>query len=63
MPYNVGFSLAVSNEECFLIVGVVGFPALSFGLLCEFVCGTGRAQHLPSDLDVTFTIAMPTWKF
>ena len=53
----------MSNEERFFFIGVVGFPVLSFGLLSEFVCGTGRAQHLPSDLDVTFTIAMPTWKF
>ena len=47
-PQDVGFSLALSNEELFCVVGVVHFPSLSFGLFCEFVCGTGRVQHLPS---------------
>ena len=41
------FSLALSNEERFLVVGVVHFSALSFGFFCEFVCGSGRALHLP----------------
>ena len=40
------FSLALSNEDRFLVVSV-HFPALSFGLFCEFVCGTGRALHIP----------------
>ena len=42
-------------------LGVVHFPALSFGFFCEFVCGTERAPNLPSGWDVTFTTAMPTW--
>ena len=47
-PEDVGFSLALSHEELFLVVGGFHFPAVSFGLFCEFVCGTGRAHHLPS---------------
>lgn len=38
------------------------FPALFLGFFCEFVCATGRAQHLPSGWDVTLKTVMPAWR-
>ena len=44
----LGHSLALSHEEWLPSFWGCLFFQLFLGLFCEFVCATGRAQHLPS---------------
>ena len=59
---RLGFMYLCLMRNTFRLLVWFIFPALFLGLFCEFVCATGRAQHLPSGWDVTLTTVMPAWR-
>ena len=70
---NIHFQEGFWAIGCWVFSSFVSWGTLFGRWCCSFssslfwlilwICGTGRAQHLPSGWDFTLTTAMPTWRF